>query len=87
MDDAKPIRYSLLIHEGSFQNDCAGVDSLSPFVPLCVGDYIDPKYALLANDLKPGQAYRVKAIKHGFQDLGKHIQQYIDVCVEVTQLP
>ena len=81
----KPTRYKLIWYENSFDGDTAAIESSTPFVPLSVGDYVDHRRSsdfMGFQDLPTGQAYRVVAVKHSFQDLGSHIAQYIHVCLQ-----
>src|SRR5262245_23785392 len=36
----KVVSYSVVFHEGYFENDAYGFDSSTPFVPIHVGDFI-----------------------------------------------
>jgi hypothetical protein len=86
-DDVKPMRYNLRICYGSFDGDTAGFESSTPFIPLSVGDYLSEGWGVLhagGEPLKKGQAYRVTAVRHGFQDLKSHFSQYVDVLVDVS---
>lgn len=86
MAKLKPLRYVLNLCHGSFDGDSTGVESSTPFVPLAVGDWLDHR---VAKDMTPdcghvgkGEALRVTAVKHGFQDFKTHISQYVTVVVQ-----
>jgi hypothetical protein len=78
-----------MIYEGSFDSDCAGIASLTPFIPLSVGDYIDDRRckSIMGPMAGEGETLRVTAVKHSFQDLGSHIAHDVEVCVEAVPKP
>lgn len=91
MSEPKPMRYNLMVYFGSFEDDSAGIESSTPFVPLRVGDYLDVRMSssIMAPgaDLRKDQAWQVTAVRHSFQKLQSCVAQYVDVCVEVKKAP
>ena len=89
MNKPKPIHYNLHIYFGSFDDDCAGFESTTPFVPLSVGDFVDHRLSssIMAPSIEPqkGEALQVTAVKHSFQKFDTHISQYVHVCVEARK--
>src|SRR5205085_1854263 len=89
MTGLKPIHYNLIFYFGSFEDDCAGFESSTPFIPLSVGDFVDHRMSssIMApsNKLRKDEAFQVTAVRHSFQEFDTHISQYVHVCVEVAK--
>lgn len=60
-----PIRYRVELYDEAFDRDVLyGVETKDPFLPIHVGDEIDPKVWLHGNALPNDQVYKVTAIRH-----------------------